>query len=100
MNILKIATIRRLRFVMPQSCHFYLLDDRKRRLEKLKDTNNIEKKLDKEFQKHALRVDQFAQLVTLKVRTSGLNITKEYAEKMDFNIKSKRQLMLAQIEIM
>ena len=49
MNILKIATIRRLRFVMPQSCHFYLLDDRKRRLEKLKTTNNIEKKLDKEF---------------------------------------------------
>ena len=45
-------------------------------------------------------MDQFAQLVTLKIRTSGLNITKEYAEKMDFNIKSKRQLMLAQIEIM
>ena len=76
MNILKIASIRRLKFVMPQSCHFYLLDDRMRRMEKYKAQNKIEQKLDKEFQKHALRVDQFDHLVTLKIKKSGLNISK------------------------
>ena len=85
MNILKIATMRRLRAVMPLSCHFYLYDDRKAALQKYK--SRLSLTLDEQ---KARKVEEFDELVRLETKQAGLNITREYAKRMGFNIKSKR----------
>ena len=86
MNILKSAATRRLRDVMPLSCQFYLYDDRRTALQKYKTRLS----LDMQENRKATKVGAFDELVRLQTKKEGLNITREYAKRMDFNIKSKR----------
>ena len=94
-EILKLATIKSQKAVMPLSCHFYIQD---RSLKRYKTWINLAVEED-HAHLNTNNFNDFADIVKFSTLKSGNNIDKKYMQAMHFSHKSKNEVMLAQIEV-